>query len=492
MRIAKAYGFALFTALLIIIILFSFSITPQYISDIYASSYVIIPILMLPIFSIFMLKHSDDIIPEVDLRSFAMGFILFLFFVSFVLNARGYLGPLFFSYRIDMLAVPIAIIALACLIFGLRNLERFAWIAIYALFASPVLLLPVINANLGFASINTAGIYLLAKPFLAGLSFIRPITLYFNGYGVSIGNTCIGIGAIIGMVMLMLPIAYFLEGKGRRKALWVGSGVLLLLALNFIRMLLITFAWFEYGPSNEILGVHAVAGQIIFYASVLVMIMIPGKYGLSYPRLKLGKGKARYNALAVASAVIISLLYFSLAASFSGASAVPVESLAGNVSFSPVVVSHIYDAYINYSGTPYVAIGMGNLSADIIMPGTNGSANTTVILGQGDTNLYEAIGNESDIAVQEEFMAGYNVSHLYRIGQEGPWIYYTVVPYYDGQDVQMVSMYIIGYGRQISGAPCIGPYDRLYDYASNLAALNINLFNSDAYGNYCYFKRLLK
>ena len=101
--------------------------------------------LMIPLFALFMMK--ENIAPKTDMRSLALGAILFLLFIVLGQYFRNYLSYLFFSYRIDMLLFPIAIFSLAALLFGSGNLKKFSFLAIYALFASPLLLLPVIGLN---------------------------------------------------------------------------------------------------------------------------------------------------------------------------------------------------------------------------------------------------------------------------------------------------------------------------------------------------------
>ena len=376
----KTAGVVLFAILTFAIIICSLGITQGYISDTNASTYVIVPMIMLPVFAVFMLKEKK-IVPNVDANSVVFGIVLFALFIALELNALGYLGAEFFAYRIDMLLVPIGLIAIASMIFGLENLDKFAWIAIYALFASPVLLMPIINLNLSFASANSIAIFQLLKPVFSGMTFVGPITVYLNGHGVSIGNTCIGIGALIGLAMFLLPVAYFMDGKPRDKLVWVLSAVGLMLLLNFLRMLIITVSWFAYGPSSVILAVHSVVGQLIFYAVIIIMLLLHGKYVLSYPEIGIGKEKYDYNGRAIFVAAAFSILYLFLSLNYLNASQQALASIPQTATFSKSSIISLYGSYVSAAyndSTALSALGAGNRSIGLTLQ--NATANGMPIL----------------------------------------------------------------------------------------------------------------
>ena len=445
MKIGKGFGLITFTALLIVLLIFSISITQSYVSDTDASTYVIVPMLMLPIFAVFMLKNSERMVPRVDNRSVVLGTVLFLIFIAMILDLRAYLGPLFFSYRINTLLLPVAIAALATLIFGIKNLGKFAWIAVYALFASPLILIPVINMNLNFASVNSLLIYYSTAALFHGLTFVSPITLAYGGNQISIGNSCIGIGALIALVFFMLPIAYFLKGGLGKKLLWILSGFLLMLFLNFMRMLLITVAWFTYGPSQSILNVHAIAGQIIFYGIILLMIILVGKYGLSYPKIGLGKKRLNYSSIGITTAIILSILYFLISMSYSGSSQVSLNSIAQNATFNWRSISTIYSSYLSYNGTSSSVLGSGNRSVAIAM-GNQSNISAVAIFGQNGTAMSRLDSNRSLVGWKEYLHEG-NIAYLYEFDTvPNISIYYSSVVYPQGQGRLHFGMYVVRTG----------------------------------------------
>ena len=72
-EMGRGFGLYLFTALLILVIVCSILISQFYISDSDASTYVIMPLLMLPLFALFMLKEKDALRPDVHRRDIALG-----------------------------------------------------------------------------------------------------------------------------------------------------------------------------------------------------------------------------------------------------------------------------------------------------------------------------------------------------------------------------------------------------------------------------------
>ena len=492
MRMGRTAGMALFAALTLALIVSSLAITQEYISDTNASTYIIVPMIMLPVFAAFMLKEKE-IEPEVDINSIILGVILFALFIVLELDSLGYLGAEFFAYRIDMLIVPIGLVALASLIFGIRNLGKFAWIAIYAMFASPVLLAPVISLNLGFASANSIAIFQLLRPVFAGMSFVGPITIYLNGHGVSIGNTCIGIGAIIGLVMFLAPVAYFMDGRPRDRFVWVLSAIGMMLIFNFLRMLLITISWFAYGPNSVILAVHAVVGQLIFYAVIVLVLLLHGRYGLDYPRIMVGKDKHDYNGIAIFAACAFSVLYLFLSLSY-----LIAQQASTQVSYAPAFnadsIVSLYNSYISYNGTTLSAMGAGNESIGITLQNaTAGGKPILVIFALTGT------GEESSIMpgeprVWKEYMRNGNEGRLYYIpGAPPSLIYTTKVLYNSGGSIRAIDMIVASPAYNHTGAQdCLNSYDGLYGFFANIAQLNPNTLNASLDGQYCRLTGVLK
>ncbi|MHB1830649.1 MAG: exosortase/archaeosortase family protein [Candidatus Micrarchaeaceae archaeon] len=488
------FGLVLFAALLALMLVFSAAITQPYISDTNPSTYVIIPILMLPIFALFMLKHSGSLAPKVDSRSLVLGTVLFVMLIALALDLRGYLGPMFFGYRMDMLILPLGIVALASLIFGIENLGKFAWISVYALLASPLLLFPIVNQNLYFASINSGAIYHIIRAFMPSASFVAPLTIYFNGNGISIGNACVGVGALIGLLLFLLPVAYFLEGKPRRRAMWAFGGLLLMLAFNFIRMLAITIVWFAYGPNSNTLGVHAAIGQVLFYADIIIMLLIAGKFGLTYPRIWIGKPVRGYSVTGISIAIVFSFAYLLVSASYQGAASGQATVVGSTPAFNWGSVNALYGAYISYPGNSYSIIGRTNTSVEIVMVNASGPNSQVLAIFGVQNSSAESLLRGGFAPAWKEYLNGANVSYVYELNNDSnSFVYYEMVPYSQGYGSYLIDMYVISLNySQTAQSNCQTGYEGIYGTISNIAALNINSFNRKLDMEYCSLKGIIK
>ena len=493
MKFGRGFGLVAFTVMLAALLFFSISVTPSYVSDTDASSYVIVPMLMLPLLAVFMFKHSDKIVPDVDAQSLVAGSVLFVLFICAALVLGAYMGPLFMSYRVDMLLVPLAIASLALLIFGRSNLKWFGAIAIYALFASPLVLLPFVNMNLAFASLNSAAIYHIASLLFNGVGFQQPITLAYNSYQISIGNSCIGIGALIALALLLAPIAYFTDGKPRQKLLWMASGVALMLVLNFLRMLVITVVWFTYGPNQSLLDFHALAGEMIFYLIVVVMLVVAGRYGLAYPKIGLGRSE-EYSGRGIALAIALTLVGIFVSAGYAYMQIVPITSLGSNVSLGQAAIGNFYNNYLNYKGASYGLLSADNKSAEIGLANVSNTTNAVAIFGQNSTFAGAVLAVNGSVREWKEYAGPGGVSYLYVLGTSPiSLLYYSTIIYPQGLRNYPFSLYVVE--PEYSGAgggSCQSAYEKAYGALLNLASLNPSALNSGLDGYYCEFRGLVR
>ena len=143
-------------ALLFFITAYMNSVQPG-ISDTDPSTYVIIPILMLPIFFIFKLK--EKILPEVKMRDIAIGISISIVGIALTAYLKYALSFEFSAFGIGFLILPLFVAAFTILTYGMKNLKRFRPVIIYSLFTSPIVLLPVLLQNQNFTAINSAIVY---------------------------------------------------------------------------------------------------------------------------------------------------------------------------------------------------------------------------------------------------------------------------------------------------------------------------------------------
>ena len=158
MNVGIAVFFVAVLVLLVIIVL----TTPFSISDTDPSSYMIVPLLMIPLFVLFSAKTRPE--PHVGERDLAAGSAMFAAFVLVSLSREVLLvfllrrasGSTCSSCRLRSLRWR-------CSLFGIDNLSNFRGVMLYSLFASPAVLFPIINSYGAFTSVNTLIVYGLSS-----------------------------------------------------------------------------------------------------------------------------------------------------------------------------------------------------------------------------------------------------------------------------------------------------------------------------------------
>lgn len=295
----------------------SIGITKFNIMDTNPTTYIIVVILMIFLFILFSVK--EDLHLEYKKTNIVYGFLLITFFFVITSILRGSLSFLFASYRVDALLFPLILLSLIITLFGRKGVVKLKWLIVYSAFASPILMLPFIGLNNFFVEMNASFVYsvlsLIGLPIIKnGLMISAPSTST-----ITIAETCADIGAFIGLIMFLLPIFYLFEGKLKKKILWISSAVLLLLLLNFLRMLFISLEWIYNGIGSAVSIFHIFAGQIMFDAVIVIMIIFAYKYGLKFPskHTLISKRKRRKDKrtdvkiyYSIAAALVIAIISF--------------------------------------------------------------------------------------------------------------------------------------------------------------------------------------
>jgi exosortase/archaeosortase family protein len=383
------FPFAVFAVSIALLIANSLATTNFTILDTDPSTYIVIPMLMLIFFPFFYMKENIEISRNMkDLIIGASGFIIYIIATAYI----RFLYPLeTLSFKTDMLLLPLAIISLIAMIFGISNIKKFKVIIIYSVFASPLLLMPLFNLNLNFASMNTQLVYYTLKIFEKSVAYTAPTIITFNGIGISIGETCAGIGAIIGLIMLLIPIAYLYDGKIISKIYWILSGFLIMIVLNIFRMFSIAIMWIGLNLDITATYIHDFAGVFIFYISIVVMILIIGRYKLEFPKQKRNKkikNKIKNMSSVYAYAVVIafSLIYFIMTLNYANYTVIAPQNFTNEylLNFSN---SEIHNVFYNIGnnldseGYKYSIMPINNFSAAIIASNsTFNSTNSIMIL----------------------------------------------------------------------------------------------------------------
>ncbi len=309
------------------------------IQDTNPSSYIIAVMLMIFLFLIFSLKEKLEFKPSA--RNILFGSVILAIYTITVSYLKVATSFIFYLYRIDALLLPIFLSALILVIFGIDGIKKLKYVIVYSAFASPILLLPLLNINSLFTLVNAKFVFYMLRIMQIPVSSSGiMISLASNpAASIIIGQTCTDIGAFIALAAFLLPIAYLFDGKLKSKVLFVIIGIIALAILNVARMLTIAFSWFYYGISNALMLFHASSGPILFYVILAVMIIFSYKLDLYVPKMK-------YNEIAVSGKKYLLSVHILIAFAFGIFSLVLLSSNA-NIGIQPMHFKNIQNSTNN-------------------------------------------------------------------------------------------------------------------------------------------------
>lgn len=489
MRYDRKVAAVLLLLAIVLILSTSLYITPTTVSDTDPSTYVIVPILMLPVFLLFSLKSRPE--PRIGRKDVVLGVVLFAAFILLVLALRLYFTLLFVSFRMDMLLMPLAIISLVTLLFGVENVVKFRGAIVYSLLASPAVMYPILLQSNTFTQLNTLLVYWLMKPFISGVQYLAPITIQANLHAIAIGQTCVSIGIFIALALFLIPVAYFYDGKSGKKVLWVASGIALLFLLNFFRMLGISLVWLAYGPNATALLVHSFIGVLLFYIIIIVMMLISKFYSLGISKRKVARKRVRairISPLPALAAIVISLMYVLLTLNYATALVISPLSL-GNRSlfnFNNSQMATAIHEMINRDNFSSFAIANTNGST-VIFSLINRSINGTVPIylyfsTTNNNSITSGIEQQNKLLADMQFFnRNGNREYVYLVSSNNTdfIVYNTNLPFQlDNMSTATAGVLLVMHASQLPHIYSCNNYDPLYSSLLNLP--NLSSYNQSA------------
>ncbi|MGC8495970.1 MAG: archaeosortase/exosortase family protein [Candidatus Micrarchaeia archaeon] len=290
----------------------SIVITNPSILDNNPSTYIIVVIAMLPLLIVFSAK--EELKPKNDLASIIFGILAFLAYLLLLSLSMVGLSFTFITLRVDALLMPLLLASFIMLIFGFEGLKKLKVLIVYSIFASPVLLMPVIQLNNAWTIINVGFVYGILKAFGLPLVLSGFTLSTIGGTMITISNACVSVGDFIALIMFLVPVAYLYNGSIKSKFLWLAWGFVLMLLLNLARIFAIVISWLYYGLQSSILAFHIFAGEVLFYASIVVMMLVAGRFGLAIPKIpnssKRRNKELGYNPMRIAIAIAFAVIAF--------------------------------------------------------------------------------------------------------------------------------------------------------------------------------------
>ncbi|HVC58594.1 MAG TPA: archaeosortase/exosortase family protein, partial [Candidatus Acidoferrales bacterium] len=459
---AKTLGMAIVMVAFLVGAFNSIWITNPSILDTDPSTYVIVVMLMSFVFLAFGLKEKLELNRNWKNIAYALA-VLVIYFLA-LSYARVSLSYLFITYRIDALLFPLLLAAIVLAVFGVDGVKRLRYPILYTLFASPLILLPLLGLNQGFALLNSNLIYGILSALgthvaQSGLMITAPSTT-----SISISTTCVSLGFFVAMLMFLVPVAYLYEGKNLRKYAFVACGVLLLLLLNVLRMLSLSLVWLYYGLGSAIGAFHLFAGQLLFYAAIVIMLLLAGRFGLSLGKREKKVAKAKhvvrhegYFIPGLILALLIGIVAFSVSVDYHSAISSPIQLTVTAAPTQSLLYAGVFSS-LNASMQSVRLLGANNNGTVFALGPPNG--NSTVY------NTY-VLASVSNRAVSGSIVGTYNstLSSSALLLRNGITVKSALVA--EGNNTATVSYYALPYN--ISGGYTFVNYEFITLYNSTAA-----------------------
>ena len=204
----------------------------------------------------------------------------------FVLPAR--LSWYYWLQRLDLLVLPLFAVALVFLFSGLGGISavRSALLFLFLVWPYPLVLASQV---LGPALVFLSGIVglLVVKGLGLPVAVSAADPTRFVGTGaqrftIVLAETCSGMNAMLGFLVIGLPLVLVWSGPRSRKVGWLATGMLAALASNLVRVGLLLYLATTMGVDIALGTVHPFLGAVLFAMVFLGMLGVARFFGIGF------------------------------------------------------------------------------------------------------------------------------------------------------------------------------------------------------------------
>jgi len=211
---------------------------------------------------------------------YIVGLPLIVAAVAVVVIAPIATSTFFWTWRIDLLTLPLFAAGAVAIVFGLRTLWRIRAAIALLLLAWPLPYTILVNDWLeGFTQATigalraVVSVIPLARADNGGDGSLFFISHPPDGFFVSVASACAGVNGMIGFLVVALAFLVLVRGPLPLKATWLSLGLALTWGLNLVRILLIFWVGGTWGEAVAIDGLHPFIGLLTFNLGILAMLL---------------------------------------------------------------------------------------------------------------------------------------------------------------------------------------------------------------------------
>ena len=211
---------------------------------------------------------------------YIIGLPLILLALALVLILPIHQSTFFWLWRLDLFSLPFFVAGAICVVFGLKALWRLRFPIAFLFLAWPLPFSTVLNGVLNaFTDLTAKTLSLITRL----LPLAQPVPGYDGSvfavnhdgqtFLVAIASACSGVNGVVGFLLIGLAFGFLVRGDLLPKSMWLIGGMLLVWALNIVRILLIFAVGRVWGETLALDWVHPVAGLVSFNLGVLAMLI---------------------------------------------------------------------------------------------------------------------------------------------------------------------------------------------------------------------------
>jgi exosortase/archaeosortase family protein len=255
---------------------------------------------------------TDEAIVDIPIAALLLGVAAWL-----VWKAPEQYGWYYWTYRLDLLAVPFFILGTAVLLWGLQTVLFYRGVALSLFLIWPEPLLRLQNAVAPVLAILSAA---LARPLAdalgAQLAAVGPDPRLFVGSGPNafrllVADVCSSSSASLIVPLFAAPAVHHFGIPFRRALPWIAGGVSLMLVGNVLRIAALVVTADRAGAGYAMGTVHPIAGMIVLAVVFFVLwLAMPqgttaAQNAVTHPAFAAVSGRLVISGLLVAAAFAV-------------------------------------------------------------------------------------------------------------------------------------------------------------------------------------------
>jgi len=220
-----------------------------------------------------------------------VGLMLIAAAAAIVFLAPSLTSVYFWAARLDLISLPLFVGGALILLFGWRVLFVARGALALLLLAWPLPYLVLIENTSEFLTAVTASA-------LAAITRILPIATPVGGdatflvayapgpFAVQVATACAGLNSTVAFLLIGGAFTLLLTGRIVAKLAWLALGLVLIFALNVVRVVLLVAVGAGFGQSAAFDLFHPVAGMLALLGGLVVMLGLLPRFGLRIPLLQ--------------------------------------------------------------------------------------------------------------------------------------------------------------------------------------------------------------